>query len=441
MRSTIRVLTGGLAVALLALPLALIEGAGVEAVAASSHALTAPATVAASSFSTMPNATTTPTATDVDQGVSCVTSVFCMAVGNGDEPDTDAQNAESWDGSTWAPSALPAVSSTDTVLNSVSCVTTNFCVAVGYGETSAYFGLIEQWNGTSWSVIQATAGSTDTLLLSVSCTSASFCVAVGWTGSPSTPYVEQWNGSTWTPTVLPLPSGYADSLILSVSCPTSTSCMMAGLGENGSGDEIPLAEQFNGSSWSATSFPTFPPDTDTALFSVSCAGTSFCAAAGGTDSGVLVMTWNGSSWTQATLPSNGPDDLNAISCFSATSCSAVGQQSNGGPTAALAWNGQTWSQATTPAPPASSTGSALEAVDCITNWACVAVGDNQFGSGSSATYLPLNLIAPIARSGYRFVASDGGIFNYGAGAPFLGSMGGQPLNAPIVGMATMPAGD
>ena len=55
--------------------------------------------------------------------------------------------------------------------------------------------------------------------------------------------------------------------------------------------------------------------------------------------------------------------------------------------------------------------------------------------------VPFNAMAPIARSGYRFVASDGGIFNYGAGAPFLGSMGGQHLNAPIVGMATMPAGD
>ena len=49
--------------------------------------------------------------------------------------------------------------------------------------------------------------------------------------------------------------------------------------------------------------------------------------------------------------------------------------------------------------------------------------------------------APIARTGYRFVASDGGVFNYGSGAPFLGSMGGQPLNKPIVGMAVMPAGD
>ena len=32
------------------------------------------------------------------------------------------------------------------------------------------------------------------------------------------------------------------------------------------------------------------------------------------------------------------------------------------------------------------------------------------------------------------VASDGGVFSFG-GAPFYGSMGGTPLNKPIVGMA------
>ena len=35
--------------------------------------------------------------------------------------------------------------------------------------------------------------------------------------------------------------------------------------------------------------------------------------------------------------------------------------------------------------------------------------------------------------GYWFVASDGGIFTYGD-APFRGSMGGQHLNQPMVGM-------
>jgi hypothetical protein len=35
------------------------------------------------------------------------------------------------------------------------------------------------------------------------------------------------------------------------------------------------------------------------------------------------------------------------------------------------------------------------------------------------------------------VASDGGIFSFGD-APFQGSLGGVHLNAPVVGMVTMP---
>ncbi|MGH9109182.1 MAG: hypothetical protein ACRDY3_06945 [Acidimicrobiales bacterium] len=39
---------------------------------------------------------------------------------------------------------------------------------------------------------------------------------------------------------------------------------------------------------------------------------------------------------------------------------------------------------------------------------------------------------------YFEVASDGGIFSFGA--PFYGSMGGEPLDAPMVGMAAAPTG-
>jgi hypothetical protein len=41
--------------------------------------------------------------------------------------------------------------------------------------------------------------------------------------------------------------------------------------------------------------------------------------------------------------------------------------------------------------------------------------------------------------GYWMVASDGGVFSFNA--PFHGSMGGKHLNAPIVGMAATPSGD
>ncbi len=45
---------------------------------------------------------------------------------------------------------------------------------------------------------------------------------------------------------------------------------------------------------------------------------------------------------------------------------------------------------------------------------------------------------PASSTGYWEVASDGGIFAFGPN--FLGSMGGKPLNAPVVGMAQTPSG-
>ena len=86
--------------------------------------------------------------------------------------------------------------------------------------------------------------------------------------------------------------------------------------------------------------------------------------------------------------------------------------------------------------PTGATDTRLDGVSCVTDWQCVATG-----SATTTVTSPFVVSAPIARSGYRFVASDGGVFSYGNGAPFLGSMGGTPLNQPIVGMAVMPAGD
>ncbi len=81
-------------------------------------------------------------------------------------------------------------------------------------------------------------------------------------------------------------------------------------------------------------------------------------------------------------------------------------------------------------PPPSATASCVDVtVSNPLGVSAVTVGD-RFGYAGATN---------CAGSGYRFVASDGGIFDFGS-APFEGSTGGTTLNKPIVGMASTPSG-
>lgn len=57
--------------------------------------------------------------------------------------------------------------------------------------------------------------------------------------------------------------------------------------------------------------------------------------------------------------------------------------------------------------------------------------------GSPGATGPAGAPAPAGNGGYYMVAGDGGVFTFG-GAKFYGSMGGQHLNFPIVGMSVTP---
>ena len=171
-------------------------------------------------------------------------------------------------------------------------------------------------------------------------------------------------------------------------------------------------------------------------------GVQFCEAVGsfGPQSGAeqtLVENWNGSSWTLVPSPNTSASDdngLGSVDCFSQTACSAVGFAGNDN--LAQVWNGTDWTIVNPPSAPGST--SSLNTVTCLTDWSCVTVGTY----GSATAQQAFAATASIARSGYRFVASDGGVFSFGGtAAPFLGSMGGIQINAPVVGMAVTSAGD
>jgi hypothetical protein len=385
--------------------------------------------------------------------VSCTSASFCVGVGEQNLGTGGGSLAEQWNGTTWK--VVPSVNaptSSDDDLVSVSCVGPSFCLAVG-GTGSG--PLAETWNGTAWTLatVALPTSTTDANLTSVSCVATNICQLLGTAfGSPSTIFGNQWNGSTLSLTTAATPSSPAVAPIpemLGMSCVTATWCLAVGVNDaQGLTTASASSEVWNGTNWTLATTPVPSTATGSLLRSVSCAGVNFCTAVGqGTFAGPLnqnlIETWSGTSWAITPSPDTSAafsQELSGVSCFSATTCSAVGQaDAASGPspaTLALSWNGTAWSIAPN-TPNDGTVQTQTTGVSCITDWACMASGWTEIGGNN----VPFAMSAPIARTGYRFVASDGGIFSYGSGAPFLGSMGGARLNKPIVGMAVMPGGD
>jgi hypothetical protein len=361
-------------------------------------------------------------------GVSCVGAGYCVAVGNTNTSGTSTSAGAQWDGSAWTALTLPSTGGSGGP-EGVACVSRAFCMAVGQ---SASGGTAESFDGTTWSALTVPSVflATATDLVGVSCVSTTDCTAVGSvsTGMNSSPWVVHWNGVSWATVVLP--SGFSNvSSLNGVSC-VGTSCQAVGSdGPNG------LALSGSGGVWTVVATP--PVLADANLKSVSCVSATSCIAVGAQNSLVQTETlaehFDGVLWSVMPTPmitgSTG-DVLASASCTGPSSCVAAGAYiSSGGPIVNLteAWNGTSWVQQSVPS---AGTQRVLNAVSCVIGSACLAVGN----SGSA----PQSVVAHLARSGYEEIASDGGLFNFGSG--FFGSMGGQHLNAPIVGLAVTPDG-
>ena len=289
------------------------------------------------------------------------------------------------------------------VLISVSCISARSCMAVGSYDTSGPaeqgYTLAEAWNGKTWTVIPTPnpRSSLGNNLYGVSCSSANACMAVGVHNIPhgGVPLAEAWNGKTWTVKATPEPDN--DSALNSISCRSARACVATGFAIQNNGNNW-FSEVWNGRIWTLKTSPRPNGTTYSSIRGVSCASVGFCIAVGYYDvdssakSRTLAETWDGEIWKIDTTPNprdgaNG-SELHGVSCSSVNACVAVGGYSppsnRGDLGLAETWNGRTWAISASRNNP-TSTGGSLQGVSCRSAATCVAVGDSFTGSGSGGS--------------------------------------------------------
>ena len=209
--------------------------------------------------------------------ISCVSVKFCTEVGIDYQSPMSNPNGTSiysWNGSTWAPVSSPSPTGPDDALNGVSCVKTNFCMAVG-SELTGTATLIEAFNGSTWTVMPSPTPKGGGTLSSVSCAATNFCMATG-SGTKDNPFMEYYDGYNWT--IISSPTLIDGGTLSSISCPEISSCVAVGELNTGYDSVATLVEDFNGIKWSIVPSPN--PIYGGDLTSVSCPSLSFCMATG-----------------------------------------------------------------------------------------------------------------------------------------------------------------
>ncbi len=434
-------------------------------------------------------------ADDILLGSDCANAMQCWAVGVSitgiSAPNSFfAPIVEAWNGTGWTLQPQPPLpAGQGGGFFDVSCLSGSDCWAVGTvidvtsGNGNPMGTLIEHWNGGAWTIVPSpdptTPGTTGAILQSVDCTSSTDCVAVGYStevggsGLNVGQLIEQWDGASWS--IVPGGStGQPFDMLTGVDCLTASDCWAVGnagptpqspnflpIFPNAVGDQG-LIEHWDGAVWSVVPSVSESSPNGGYLYGLSCTGPSDCWASGSTTddtglaSGLLMEHWDGSSWSDqsGSVPEpapGGPAILSGISCVGTAQCWAVGSLgpfgggggSNFQPHAFVEnWNGSSWSIAPSPNVAALSL---LNHVTCLPAVGCIAEGTSAVGSANNSNdpglraFVEQMTFPPASVQGIVLAARDGGVFNYGT-APFLGSLGGQRLNAPVVGVAATPDG-
>jgi len=246
----------------------------------------------------------------------------------------------------------------------------------------------------------------------VSCPSATFCIGVGLTGDPSasngnTPLIlgTANGGTTWTMQQ----AGPGVFYLTTVSCGSTSSCVALGISTLGV--QISLATTDGGKTWFQTELPAGFEE-----YAISCPSATTCFAAGdnalsGPRSAMVIRTTDGgTSWSNMTLPASFAAvryvvDGAFISCPTTSACYATFPISSSGAfVVQTSDGGVTWSGADLAIPPAVPSElnvSAVSDISCPTASTCLI-------PFQVAAFAPLGSTNGATTSAGILITSDGG---------------------------------
>jgi hypothetical protein len=296
-------------------------------------------------------------------GVATVSATNVWAVGGfGSQMGGGQTLIENWNGTIWSVVTSSNPGSIYNHLNGVTAVSATDVWAVGYyvNTTGVTQTLIEHWNGTSWSAVKSPSPApVNNELFSVAAVSANDIWTVGFTSTNTTDHtlVEHWNGTSWSVVKSPNPGSSSDHLA-GVAAVSSKNVWAVG-DSNTFGKT--LVEHWNGTSWSVVTSPS--PGIGDDLTSVAAVSASNIWAAGYTSTSstnlTLVEHWNGTSWQVVKSVNVGKSPAFwAITAVSATDVWVVGSDGTSTKfdvTLTERWNGTSWSVVKSPSPGSFST--------------------------------------------------------------------------------------
>jgi hypothetical protein len=293
-------------------------------------------------------------------------------------------------------------------MGGVSCASSTYCLATGTDSVTGIerpFALI--WNGTAVRAAPQPplpAGGSFPLPNGVSCVAVKSCLVGGdvFGRGGTLIVVDTWNGTKWTMHTLPTAKNMPVN-VTAMSCVSLSHCVLGGQALAVTSFSLqPYLALWNGKTLTRMKSPAPAGFTAASIFGVSCVSAISCAATGDNiidgaslKSTAYTETWNGKAWTATKFswPATEPlSILQGVSCANTatvgTRCVAVGvagTQDPGTPVA-VSWNGKAWTATKVPAlgpgKPA-----AFYGVSCRSAKQCIAIGS--VGALNSPTVSPL----------------------------------------------------